>query len=72
MHPVSNVENLSREKLTAYSRANTFMQPNHLRLLLNAAISPEVSRARGYQTITTRSALRAYGLVLNNAGSLLF
>jgi hypothetical protein len=61
MNPVSNVESFSRETSSAYSRANTFLQPNHLRLLLSSAISPEVSRSRGYQTVTKRSALRGYG-----------
>ena len=61
MHPVSKVESFAHEIRTAYSRANTFLDLNHLRLLRNSAISPEVSQARGYQTITTRSALRRYG-----------
>jgi hypothetical protein len=61
MHPVPNVDGLSRETLTTYSRANTFLQPNHLQLLRNSAISPEVSQTRGYQTITKKIALEGYG-----------
>jgi hypothetical protein len=61
MDPLSKVESFSREPLTPYSRANTFLQPNHLQMLQDSAIIPEVSRARGYQTITRRSALRGYG-----------
>jgi hypothetical protein len=61
MQQDSNVESFTREILSAYSRANTSLRPNHLQLLQKAAVSPAVSRARGYQTITRRSALRAYG-----------
>src|ERR1700682_6142718 len=61
MDPLSNVESFSREPLTTYSRANTFLQPNHLQMLQDSAIIPEVSRARGYQTITRKSGLRGYG-----------
>jgi hypothetical protein len=61
MQPDSNVESFTRETLSAYSRANTFLQPNHLQVLQDSAISSSVSRARGYQTIIRRSALRGYG-----------
>jgi hypothetical protein len=61
MQPDSNVESFTRETLSAYSRANTILQPHHLQVLQDAAVSPAVSRARGYQTITRRSALRGYG-----------
>src|ERR1700679_518989 len=62
MIPILNVEILGREATTTkYSRAGTFLHPDHLRLLLDSGISPEVSRARGYQTITRKSALRGYG-----------
>jgi hypothetical protein len=61
MNKILNVEDSIRATRTAYSRDNTFLHPNHLQLLQNSSISPEVSRARGYQTITTRSALKGYG-----------
>jgi hypothetical protein len=61
MQPDSNVESFTRETFSEYSRANTSLQPNHLQLLQDSAISPAVSRDRGYQTITRRSALRGYG-----------
>jgi hypothetical protein len=61
MSPVPNNGVFARETRTEYSRPNTFLRPNHLQLLRDLAISPEMSRARGYQTITSRSALRRYG-----------
>jgi Domain of unknown function (DUF3854) len=61
MNPILNDEGLGHETTAAYSRAGTFLHPHHLRLLLDSGISPEVSRARGYQTITRKSALRGYG-----------
>jgi Domain of unknown function (DUF3854) len=62
MIPILNVEELGREATTtAYSRSGTFLHPHHLRLLLDSGISPEVSRARGYRTITRKSALKGYG-----------
>jgi hypothetical protein len=61
MQPDSNVENFTRETLSAYSRANTSLQPQHVKLLQGATISPAVSRARGYQTVTRKSALIGYG-----------
>jgi hypothetical protein len=61
MNPVMNIEILSHENTTAYSCTNTFLQPDHLRLLMNSDISPDVGRARGYQTITSKSALKGYG-----------
>ena len=61
MQPDSNVESFTREILRAYSRANTILQPHHLQVLQDSAISPAVSRARGYQTVTRKSALRGYG-----------
>ncbi len=64
MSPALNVESDSRKTTTAYSRANTLLQATHLRLLQNSAISPEISRARGYQTITRKSALKGYGFGL--------
>ena len=67
MDPLSNVESFSREPLTTYSRADAFLQPNHLQMLQDSAIIPEVSRARGYQTITRKSiAIRFWG-VLNRS-----
>ena len=61
MQPDSNIESFTCETLSVYSRANTILQPHHLQVLQHAAISPAVSRARGYQTVTQRSALRGYG-----------
>jgi hypothetical protein len=61
MQPDSNIESFTRETFSAYSRANTILQPHHLRLLQESAISSSVSRVRGYQTITRKSALRGYG-----------
>jgi hypothetical protein len=61
MQPDSNIESITRETLIAYSRVNTFLQPHHLQVLQDSAISSAVSRVRGYQTITRRSALRGYG-----------
>jgi hypothetical protein len=61
MHLISNIESPSCVVPGAYSRANTLLHPRHLALLQNSAISPEVSRARGYQTIIRRSVLRGYG-----------
>jgi len=61
MQTDSNIESFTRQILRAYSRANTILQPHHLQVLQDSAISPAVSRARGYQTITRRSALRGYG-----------
>jgi Domain of unknown function (DUF3854) len=61
MQPDLNVEIFNRETFSAFSRADTFLQPSHLQLLQDAAISPAISRARGYQTVTRKSALRGYG-----------
>jgi hypothetical protein len=61
MQPDSNVETVTRETFSAYSRANTSLQPHHLQVLQDSAISTSVSRARGYQTITRKSALIGYG-----------
>jgi Domain of unknown function (DUF3854) len=61
MQPDSNVESFTRETPSAYSRANTSLQPHHLQALQDPATSPAVSRARGYQTVTRKSALRGYG-----------
>ena len=61
MQQDSNIESFTRETFSGYSRANTILQPHHLQVLQDSAISPAVSRARGYQTITRRSALRGYG-----------
>jgi len=60
MNPV-NIETLVRQSTTEYSRAATFLQPHHLRQLLDSGISPAVSRARGYRTIAKKSSLRGYG-----------
>lgn len=49
------------ETRTDYSREYSFLYRNHLQLLMQSAISPEVSRLRGYRTVTTASALRRYG-----------
>jgi len=61
MNIISNVAHLAHATRTAYSRTETSLNTNHLQLLENSAISPEVSRARGYQTVTRRSTLRGYG-----------
>jgi hypothetical protein len=61
MQPDSNVESFTRETFSAYSRANTSLQPHHLQVLQDSALSPSVSRARGYQTVTRKSVLRGYG-----------
>ena len=61
MNPVLNIEALAHQSTTEYSRAGTFLHPNHLLLLLDSGISPVVCRARGYRTITRKSALRGYG-----------
>jgi hypothetical protein len=47
-----------------YSRSESFLKHNHFRLLQDASVSAEVSRARGYQTITTKNALKGYGFSL--------
>lgn len=61
MDSLSNIASNYRDTPSEYSRAHTFLQKNHLQLLQGSAISPEVSRARGYQTITRKSALKGYG-----------
>lgn len=61
MNPELKVEDPGQETTAEYSRAVTFLQPHHLRLLLDSGIWPEVSRARGYQTVTGKSALKGYG-----------
>src|SRR3984957_14237874 len=63
MNPVQNVKHLVRESTTEYSRAGTFLHPHHLHLLLDSDISPAVCRARGYRTITRKSALRGSGFI---------
>jgi hypothetical protein len=61
MSPVTDSDIVSRSE---YSREESFLNQNHLRLLQESAVSAEVRRARGYQTITTRSALKGYGFGL--------
>ena len=61
MSKASRVEHFAHATRTAYSRTNTFLDADHLQLLQNSGISPEVSRARGYQTITKRPALKGFG-----------
>jgi len=68
MHPVSNVESFTHDMRAAYSRANTYLNPNHLRLFRDSGISSEVSQARGYQTFTMRSALKRYGFGVEQCG----
>jgi hypothetical protein len=61
MIKASSVEHTAQPTRTAYSRTNTFLDANHLQLLRNSAISPEISEARGYRTITERHALKGFG-----------
>src|SRR5665213_1217827 len=62
MGPMTDADIVSRSE---YSLEESFLNQSHLRLLQESAVSAEVRRARGYQTITTRSALKGYGFSLN-------
>ena len=62
MGPVTNADIVPHSE---YSREENFLNQGHLRLLHESAVSAEVRRARGYRTITTRSALKGYGFSLN-------
>jgi hypothetical protein len=54
-------QDYARATRTEYSREYSFLHANHLGLIKDSAISPEVSRERGYRTVTTQSALKRYG-----------
>src|SRR4051794_12911057 len=48
------------------SRSNNqpFLLPNHAQLIVDSGITPEIARARGYRSVTSKSELRALGFGL--------
>jgi len=58
---MSDAQHKACEAHREYSREHTFLHEHHLRLIQDLAISPEVSRERGYRTVTTKIALARYG-----------
>jgi hypothetical protein len=44
-----------------YSKQYSSLSPEHLKLIMDSAISPEVSRERGYRTESTKSHLGKVG-----------
>jgi len=50
--------------MDGYSKENSRLSPEHLKLIVDSAIKPEVSRERGYRTETVKSHLGRLGFAI--------